>query len=121
MTKEGVATIRIVAFVVAFVTLAACSPSGPPADFASLKPSESRLAALYEQSCKACHTNRNSGAPLVHDHAAWDPRWDKGLDVLTQHAIAGFGAMPAGGQCAACKLDDYRRLIRFMADREKEQ
>jgi cytochrome c5 len=102
--------------------LAACSrPHGPPPGYASLRPSNAHLAQLYESSCKACHANPASGAPLVHDHDQWDPRVEKGMEVLTLHAITGFGAMPAGGQCAACKLDDYRGLIRFMADRGGEQ
>ena len=86
-----------------------------------LKPADARLAALYEHSCKACHTRPDSGAPLVHDHGAWDARWAKGLDVLKGHAILGFQAMPAGGQCAACTVQDHQALIRFMADREHEQ
>lgn len=63
-----------------------------------------------------CHARTGTGAPLVHDHDAWDPRWDQGLETLTQHAIQGYRAMPAGGQCATCTMEDYRALIRFMAD-----
>ncbi len=84
----------------------------------TLKPADARVARLYEQSCKACHARVDSGAPLVHDHEAWDPRWNKGLPVLVGHAVVGFQAMPAGGQCATCSKDDYASLIRFMADRE---
>lgn len=79
------------------------------------------MSALYEHSCKACHAQPGSGAPLVHDHAAWDPRWAKGLDTLTSHAVLGFQAMPAGGQCATCTAKDYQAIIRFMADREGMQ
>ena len=57
-----------------------------------------------------------TGAPLVHDHAAWDPRWAKGENVLSSHAVTGFQAMPAGGQCAVCTPEDFRKLIRFLAD-----
>ena len=103
----------------AALLLAACSrPHGPPSNYASLKPADAHLAQLYVSSCKACHANPASGAPLVHDHDQWDPRFEKGMDVLTQHAIAGFAGMPAGGQCATCKLGDYQALILFMADRE---
>lgn len=117
-----IVTIRAAALVLACLVLAACGQksSGPPKDPASLRPADPARAALYEQSCKACHANPDSGAPLVHDHNAWDPRWDKGIDVLTEHAVEGFQAMPAGGQCATCTADDYRALIRFMADREKD-
>lgn len=89
------------------------------AELAQLKPADPRVAALYEHSCKACHAQAGTGAPLVHDGAAWDPRWAKGLDVLTSHAVLGFQAMPAGGQCAACTPKDYQAIIRFMANREQ--
>jgi cytochrome c5 len=90
-------------------------------ELAQFKPADAHAAALYEHSCKACHAQPGSGAPLVHDSAAWDPRWAKGLDTLTSHAVLGFQAMPAGGQCAACTPKDYRAIIRFMADREDRQ
>jgi cytochrome c5 len=91
------------------------------AELAQLKPIDAHTAALYEHSCRACHAQPGTGAPLVHDHAAWDPRWAKGLDTLTAHAVLGFQAMPAGGQCATCTPNDYRAIIRFMADRENGQ
>ncbi|MBI3676039.1 MAG: cytochrome c5 family protein [Proteobacteria bacterium] len=105
-------------------TLAACEqkPAPPtPAQLATLQPADPRLAQLYEHSCKACHTRAGSGAPLTHDHTVWDPRWDKGLSTLRDHAILGFQAMPAGGQCASCTAKDYEDLIRFLADRENEK
>ena len=104
----------------ASLVLTACAPkAGPPADLATLAPADPRLAQLYADSCKACHTVADSGAPLVHDHDAWDPRWQKGLPTLVTHAITGFQAMPAGGQCSACTREDYEKLIRFMADEDK--
>ena len=104
---------------VASLVLAACGPkSGPPADPASLAPADPRLAQLYADSCKACHTIADSGAPLVHDAKAWGPRWKQGEDVLLDHVIQGFQAMPAQGQCTACTPDDFKALTRFMAGKE---
>jgi cytochrome c5 len=103
------------------LALAACGQkSAPPSpqELSTLKPDDAHLAALYDSSCKACHANPGSGAPLVHDHAAWEPRWSKGLPTLVDHAVVGFEAMPAGGQCSACTKSDYEKLIRFMADEE---
>lgn len=98
--------------------LAACAPkSGPPADPLSLTPADPRLAELYAGSCKACHVTAASGAPVVGDRAAWDPRWKQGEDVLLDHVIQGYRAMPALGQCAACTPDDFKALTRFMAGR----
>ena len=102
--------------------LAGCSEAIPPPptpeQALALKPADPRLAALYDGSCKACHAVPASGAPMVHDRAAWDPRWKQGEAVLLDHTIQGFGAMPALGQCVACTPQDFGALIRFMAGRE---
>jgi cytochrome c5 len=104
----------------AALVLTGCGKSKPtPEELAALKPADAALASLYEHSCKACHAVPDSGAPLAHDRDAWDARWRKGLPTLTEHAITGFQAMPAGGQCSACSREDYEKLIRFMADREQ--
>jgi cytochrome c5 len=104
--------------------LAGCSQSPPPAGRGdaltralAMTPADARLAGLYAQSCKACHTAPDSGAPLAGDHDAWAPRWAKGLPALVQSSVGGLGGMPAGGQCFACQPADYEALIRFMADR----
>ena len=95
-------------------SLAACAkPAGPPAD--------PRLAALYEGSCKACHTNPAAGAPLVHDARAWLPRWHQGEQVLLDHVIQGYRAMPATGQCAACTPEDFKALTRFISGHEGDK
>jgi cytochrome c5 len=104
--------------------VAACGPAQHPpsaAELATLKPADTHATELYEHSCKACHAQPGAGAPLVHDHAAWDPRWAQGEDTLLNHAVLGYKAMPAGGQCAACKPSDYQAIIRFMADKENQQ
>jgi cytochrome c5 len=103
--------------------LTACSPAPKPAptpeQAALLRPADTRLAGLYETSCKACHAIAESGAPMVHDTAAWAPRLKQGMPVLVDHTILGFNAMPAGGQCATCTPADLEALIRFMADLEE--
>ncbi|MBQ1540901.1 cytochrome c5 family protein [Caulobacter sp. CCUG 60055] len=111
---------RLLIIAAAGLGLAACGPKKPPtpAEAAALRPADARLAQLYDASCKACHAQADTGAPLVHDHAAWDPRWRQGEPVLLDHVVQGYQAMPALGQCASCAPDDLKRLIRFLADRE---
>ena len=114
-------TKTIVGSVLLAFTLAACDPPQKPltpAELATIKPSDPRLAQLYEHSCKACHAQPGSGAPMVHDAVQWDRRWKKGPDVLLSHVILGFKGMPAGGQCATCTPADYQALIRFLANKE---
>ena len=104
--------------------LAACQSEPPakpltPEQSAALKPSDARVAGLYEQSCKSCHTVADTGAPLAGDRTQWDPRWAKGAQALLDSTIKGLNGMPAGGQCFSCSPKDYQALIRFMAGRDK--
>ena len=108
--------------VFAYVVLGACSPTQEPssdavAQAASRLPPDSRLANLYTQSCKSCHTIANSGAPLSGDRSQWDARWAKGLPALVQSTVTGLNGMPPGGQCFACTASDYEALIQFLAGR----
>ncbi|MEY4250659.1 MAG: hypothetical protein RJA87_2292 [Pseudomonadota bacterium] len=100
--------------------LSSCSKPVPPTPTAqealALRPADPRIASLYESACKACHAVAGTGAPLVHDHAAWDPRWKQGLPVLVDHVLQGYRGMPAGGQCLTCTPQDHQALIRFLAD-----
>ena len=103
--------------------LAACAPAPPDraavvAEAVRATPSDSRLAELYQHSCRACHTVVASGAPLTHDQAAWRARWEKGLPALLSNAVQGYNGMPAGGQCVRCSSSDLEALIRFMAAEE---
>lgn len=110
----------------AALLLAACQsePTPPPAkpltpeQSAALEPADARIAGLYEQACKSCHTVADTGAPLAGDRSLWDPRWAKGEAALLASTIQGLNGMPAGGQCFSCSPDDYKALIRFMAGRE---
>ena len=97
-----------------------CSAPAPSpqatADFAAkAMPSDTRLAALYTQSCKICHADPASGAPLTGDAAAWRPRLAQGDDMLLESVISGKNAMPAGGQCLTCTPADFKALIEFMS------
>jgi cytochrome c5 len=113
---------RHVGALAAALAVTACGAPPPPAltpeQVMALTPADTRLAGLYETSCKACHAMPGNLAPQVRDRAAWDPRWKQGETVLLDHTIQGFNAMPAGGQCASCTPDDFKALIRFMAGRE---
>lgn len=89
-----------------------------PEQSAALKPKDARLAGLYDQSCRACHTIADSGAPLTGDRTQWDSRWAKGEAVLRANMVQGIKGMPAGGQCFACTPEDLWALTRFMAGQE---
>lgn len=74
-----------------------------------------REATLYQHSCKTCHEDAATGAPLAHDTAAWTPRLAKGEDALLESIVNGFNGMPPLGQCIECDGNDFMALTRFMA------
>ncbi|TWB69335.1 cytochrome c5 [Nitrospirillum amazonense] len=115
--RAGVPTLILLAALAAGLSACDPAPEAPPTieALAARRPAEDRLAGLYEASCKACHANPDSGAPLAGYATAWKPRWAKGPDTLLKHTLEGFNGMPAGGQCFSCTADDYQALIRFMA------
>lgn len=84
----------------------------------AMQPSDAQLAEKYGRSCRVCHTNPESGAPLSGDDTAWAPRLAQGDAVLLARVRSGYKAMPASGQCFDCTDDDVKRLIAFMAKRE---
>lgn len=114
---------RPLLLLVAALLLAGCQSEKPakpltPEQSAALKPANARIAGIYEQSCKSCHTVPDTGAPLSGDRTKWDARWAKGEPELLNSTIRGLNGMPAGGQCFSCTPEDYRALIRFMAGRD---
>jgi cytochrome c5 len=84
----------------------------------SLRPQQPDIAAIYERSCRNCHTVAATGAPLAGDYVAWAPRMDKGMDVLLQSVINGFGGMPPFALCMDCTPEQFTALIKFMAGGE---
>ncbi len=128
MTKENHKRVRKGAAIVATLFIvSACgedttAPSGPTletiAKAEQLTPSDPAFAEIYETTCKACHANPDTGAPLTGDAQAWAPRIAKGSDVLLDNTIDGFKGMPPLGLCMDCTADEFAALIEFMTTAE---
>lgn len=84
----------------------------------SLAPADAELAEIYIRTCRSCHGTGASVAPLTGDLAGWEPRMDKGMDVLVENAINGFQGMPPLGLCFECSSEQFEQLIAFMATAE---
>ncbi|WP_213609282.1 cytochrome c5 family protein [Pseudoalteromonas sp.] len=67
---------------------------------------------VYQAACFACHGTGALGAPKSADD--WAPRIAKGKDVLLEHSINGFNAMPPRGTCMDCSDDEISAAIDFM-------
>nr|WP_248798349.1 c-type cytochrome [Pseudomonas sp. MWU13-2105] len=78
-------------------------------------PGDKALARIYETSCKLCHSNPASGAPLTGDAQAWLPRVAQGSDTLLDHMINGHKGMPPMGLCMQCSEEQFLGLAAFMS------
>ena len=74
---------------------------------------------IVAAACNACHGTGAAGAPKIGDKAAWQARFDAGMDSLMSNAINGKGAMPPKGGCADCSDDDIKAAIQYMVDAAK--
>lgn len=78
--------------------------------------------AVYESVCMACHAPQNVmvAAPKAGDRAEWRRRLaraEKGIATLAEHAVDGFGAMPAKGGREELTGDEIERAIAWMMAR----
>ena len=73
-------------------------------------------AAVYGTFCIACHSTGISGAPKIGNAEDWAPRLAQGREVLNNHAINGFNAMPAKGSCMDCSDEEIIAAIDHMIE-----
>ena len=71
---------------------------------------------IYKKNCAMCHASGLAGAPKLGDSNAWEKRNQKGMDVLMQHVIHGFNAMPPKGGCMKCTPEDLEKVVKYMIE-----
>jgi cytochrome c5 len=69
---------------------------------------------LYKKDCAFCHDNGTAGAPKYGDKAGWTAHLAKGPEVLKEHALKGFKAMPAKGLCPQCSDEETLSALDYM-------
>jgi len=71
--------------------------------------------AVYDKTCKMCHTSGLAGAPKLGDKADWAARSKQGVDTLVQHAVKGFkgskGMMPPKGGNPSLSDTDVKAAV----------
>jgi len=70
--------------------------------------------AVYDQSCKGCHTAMK---PKTGDKEAWVPLIKQGADALTASVIKGKGMMPPKGKAASDA--DVKAAVEYMISQGK--
>ena len=71
---------------------------------------------IYNQYCFVCHATGVSDAPRLGDTGAWQPRVDKGMDMLMETTLNGINAMPPKGTCMNCSDDELGSAVTYMLD-----
>ena len=71
---------------------------------------------VYTGACVACHSAGVLGAPVMGDEAAWQTRYQQGLDTLVSHAVNGYNAMPAKGGNPSLTEDEIRNAVVYMLE-----
>ena len=74
---------------------------------------------VYNSACVACHGAGIAGAPKTGEIALWAPRIAKGINVLYEHAIKGFNAMPAKGGQTALSDDEVKAGVDYQVAKSK--
>jgi len=99
------------------VLASALAASGCGAEPSRIAPVEldPPLARTYQAACAECHARPGIGAPLTGVDADWRERRKKGMDGLLESTVAGYRGMPPLGTCGLCSVDDFRKLIAYMA------
>jgi cytochrome c5 len=75
-----------------------------------------RQAQLLANNCVQCHARADIGAPIMGNREDWKERSKQGEEKLLANVIVGLRGMPPLGYCSACSEQDFRALIRFMAN-----
>ena len=72
--------------------------------------------STYNQACFSCHAAGVAGAPKLGDADVWTDRIAKGTDVLYDHSINGFNAMPPKGGFMNLSDEQVRAAVDYMLE-----
>ena len=68
---------------------------------------------IVKANCKVCHAQGINGAPVIGNIKMWGPRITQGKDVLIDHAMNGYGLMPAKGGNSNLTRDDIEKAVTY--------
>lgn len=92
------------------------APTAMPVYTVNLKNGEK----IYKQNCSICHDGGQLAAPKIGDKKVWAPIIDQNMDILFEHTINGYKAMPPRGACTTCKTTDLMDAVIYMVQESKE-
>lgn len=94
-------------------------PAAPAAGVVAVVAKAKSGEEVYNGACVACHGAGIAGAPKTGDKAIWAPRIAQGVNVLYEHAIKGFKAMPAKGGQTALSDEEVKAGVDYQIAKSK--
>lgn len=94
--------------------LSACSEKPGDKGPKKLAGPSAEAEKIYTKNCKVCHAQGLNGAPILGNAKMWADRASKGKDTLVNHAVNGFGLMPAKGGKTDLSDEDVELVVNFM-------
>jgi cytochrome c5 len=94
-------------------------PAAPAAGVVAVVAKAKTGEEVYNGACVACHGAGIAGAPKTGDKALWGPRIAQGINVLYEHALKGFKAMPAKGGQVALSDDEVKAGVDYQVAKAK--
>lgn len=79
-------------------------------------PNHSSGKEIYANYCYICHQEGVAGAPVFGNHQDWQPRANKGITLLTKHALEGYRYMPPLGTCLECSDEEIKAAVSYMVE-----
>lgn len=76
-------------------------------------------AEIVQNTCKVCHAQGISGAPIIGNKKMWGTRIEQGIPTLVEHASNGFGLMPAKGGNTALSTAEIEAAVAYMVSKVK--
>lgn len=69
---------------------------------------------VWEANCQVCHGTGLAGAPVIGNQKSWEKRVARGTPSLYEHALNGWGDMPARGGNPALTDEQVTLAVNFM-------
>lgn len=82
---------------------------------------DERQFKLFAINCMQCHSNPESGAPIIGDKERWTDIVKRGEEAIFINVVEGIRGMPPLGYCSACSVEDLRVLTRFIANLPRDE
>lgn len=74
---------------------------------------------IYKTACFSCHTTGLAGAPKYGSSDDWAPRLAQGMDLIYEHSLKGFNAMPPKGGFVNYSDDQVKAAVDYMVEAVK--